>query len=76
MWAATTHGAARPSDEDVRTPSNRSTPMSYIDYHVAVVMADRAREAEQARRSRVPRRKPRRTFAWPSRRARLRIRPA
>lgn len=50
--------------------------MSYIDYHVAVVMADRAREAEQARRSRVPRRKPRRTFAWPSRRARLRIRPA
>jgi hypothetical protein len=50
--------------------------MSYIDYHVAVVMADRMEEARKARRPRVPRQKSRWMPSWPSRRASLRVRPA
>ena len=49
--------------------------MSYIDYHVATVMADRTREGQAARRPRVPRQRSRWIRGWPSRRGRLHVRP-
>jgi len=49
--------------------------VSYIDYHVATVMADRTREAQAARRPHVRRQRSRWIRGWPSRGARLRVRP-
>ena len=50
--------------------------MSHIEYQLATMMTDRMREARDARWARAPRQRSRLTLRWPSRQARLRVRPA